>query len=206
MRAALARWPLRGFTSYLDEVGSGAWLASAQGFAFFEPAAENRLIASLSVFPHQVPHVADLARRIPGLTILLHHMAFLGPRTAITRDGPALVTAAASCPGIHVKLSGAGNVAGPQDAYPYPALAWIGQLLCAAFGSERLVWGSDFPVAARHMTYRQCLDMVARHGPGPASASAAMLGENMARLLAAAGPTADDKSPLRPESATGNTP
>lgn len=188
LRAALARWPMRGFTSYLDEAETGDWLTGPEGRAFFELAAEHRLIASLSVLPHQVPQVAALARAVPGLTILLHHMAFLGPRSAATRNGPALVAAAADCAGIHVKLSGAGNVAGPDDAYPWPALAWIGQLLVAAFGPERLVWGSDFPVSSRHMTYRQALDMVARHGPGPQEARAAMLGGTMARLLAAAGP------------------
>lgn len=183
LAAALGRWQFRGFTSYLSEEESGDWLTGPEGLGFFSLAAEHGLIASLSVVPHQVPHVADLARRVPSLPILLHHMAFLGPRSAATPAGPAHVVAAASCPSIHVKLSGWGNVAGPEDAYPYPRLAWIGQLLLAAFGPDRLLWGSDHPVSSKHMTYRQSLDIIARHGPGDSAARAAILGPNLARLL-----------------------
>jgi len=181
--SALDRWRFQGFTSYLSEAESGDWLTSDDGLAFFRLAAERGLIASLSVLPHQVLHVADLARRLPALPILLHHMAFLGPRSADTPAGPAHVVAAAACPNIHVKLSGWGNVADPKDAYPYPRLAWIGQLLLAAFGPDRLLWGSDHPVSGKHMTYRQSLDMVARHGPADGAARAAILGLNLVRLL-----------------------
>lgn len=183
LEAALRRRKFRGFTSYLSEAESGDWLTGPEGLAFFTRAADAGLIASLSVLPHQVPHVADLARRLPELPILLHHMAFLGPRSATTPAGPAHVVAAAACPNIHVKLSGWGNVAGPDDAYPYPGLAWIAQVLLAAFGHGRLLWGSDHPVSGKHMTYRQSLDMVARHAPGDSSARAAILGGNLAHLL-----------------------
>jgi len=183
LQSALGRWKFRGFTSYLDEAENGAWLVGDEGLAFFGLAARHNLIASLSVLPHQVPRVAELARRLPDLPILLHHLAFLGPRTSATRDGAAHVVLAAACPNIHVKLSGFGNVAGPDDAYPYPRLGWIPQMLHSAFGSDRLIWGSDHPVSGRHMTYRQSLDMVAVHGPGDSAARDAMLGANIARIL-----------------------
>lgn len=185
LAAALDRWPMQGFTTYLAEADSGEWLVSADALAMFRLAGSRGLIASLSVMPQQMPHVAALARAVPGLVLLCHHHAHLGPRSAGTKGALGMVLAAASEPGVHVKLSGMGNVAGPDDEYPYAGLGWIGRALFDAFGPDRLLWGSDFPVSARHMTYRQALDMVRRHGPGTAADRPALLGGNLARLLGA---------------------
>jgi predicted TIM-barrel fold metal-dependent hydrolase len=55
-----------------------------------------------------------LAKAFPTLPILLHHFAFLGPRSAATTNGLALVVAAASSPNIFIKYSGMGNIAAPD--------------------------------------------------------------------------------------------
>jgi L-fuconolactonase len=56
--------------------------------------------------------------------------------------------------------------------------------LAAAFGADRLVWGSDWPVSTRFMTYRQALELVRSHGPAfTPDERAAVLGGTMARLL-----------------------
>jgi predicted TIM-barrel fold metal-dependent hydrolase len=111
LEEALARWDLRGFTHYIEEAEDGTWLSSDEGIAFFGVAAERRLVPSLSVLPLQVAAVIDLARRFPGLQILLHHFGFLGPRTEATPGAREMVLARAGCSNIHVKYSGIGNVA-----------------------------------------------------------------------------------------------
>lgn len=184
LEAVVARFDPVGFTHYLSEAEDGAWLVSQEGLAFFDLAAERRLIASLSVLPHQVEAVIVLAERLPTLPILLHHFAFVGPRTAATPDALARVAAAARCPNVFVKYSGMGNVAAPDMEYPYPDLQPIPRRLAEAFGPDRMVWGSDDPVSRRHMTYRQSLSLLTRHGPFDGAARDAVLGGTMAALLA----------------------
>ncbi|CAH1654102.1 amidohydrolase family protein [Chelatococcus asaccharovorans] len=185
LEKACSRWNFKGFTHYLDEGDDGTWLASPGGLAFFGGAAARRLIVSLSALPHQMPAVIALAERLPDLPILIHHFAFLGPRTAATQNARELVLAAAACPNIHIKYSGLGNVAAPDQEYPYTPLAWILTDIAAAFGAARILWGSDFPVSRKHMTYKQCIALLTRHGPFAAADRPAVLGGNMARLLAA---------------------
>jgi predicted TIM-barrel fold metal-dependent hydrolase len=62
---ALGRSQFAGFTMYLDEAEDGSWLTSDEGLAFFALAVEHRLIASLSVMPHQAPAVTALAEAFP---------------------------------------------------------------------------------------------------------------------------------------------
>jgi L-fuconolactonase len=95
------------------------------------------------------------------------------------------VLAAAGCSNIHVKYSGIGNVAAIGQEYPYPDLHWIIREVSAAFGPARLIWGSDFPVSRRHMTYAQSLSLVTRHGPFAGDDLAGVLGGNLSKLLLA---------------------
>jgi len=187
LRAAAARWPMRGFAHYLDEAEDAGWLTGEEGRAFFGAASELGLIASLSVLPHQMAGVRRLARTFPALRLICHHYAHLGPRWGRAADLVPQVTAAAAEPNIFVKLSGMGNVAGPDDEYPYASLHWITAAIIEAFGPDRLVWGSDYPVSRRHMTYAQTRALVERHAPLDEAARAGVMGGNMGRLLADAG-------------------
>ena len=180
---ALSRWDFRGFTVYLDDASDGSWLVSPDAGAFFARAVERRLLLSLSVVPHQMPFVVRLAVAHPGLPILLHHYGFLGPRSAATPDARELVIAGAAQPNIYVKVSGLGNVSAPDDEYPYADLRWVRDAVHDAYGAERLIWGSDYPVSSRHMTYRQTLSLVRRHSGFDEAALASVLGGTMDRSL-----------------------
>jgi L-fuconolactonase len=181
---AADRWNLAGFTHYLDEADDGAWMLGDEGRRFFGLAESRRLIASLSIVPAQMPAVAALAEAHPRLRIHCHHLGFLGPRSAATKDGPQRVLAAARHPNIAIKISGFGNVAAPGMDYPYPDLTWIVGALHAVYGPWRLSWGSDYPVSRRHMTYRQTLDMLRRHCRLPEESVDIILGPSFARALA----------------------
>jgi predicted TIM-barrel fold metal-dependent hydrolase len=181
---AAERNQLVGFTHYLSEEDDGAWLVGEDGRRFFALAEQRRLIASLSVTPRQMPAVAALAARFPRLPILCHHLAHLGPRSSATPDAARLVVAAAEHRNIHIKISGFGNVAAPDQDYPYDALRWIPRMLLEFYGPWRLLWGSDYPVSRRHMTYRQTIDVVRRHGGLGDAATEIILGRAAERLVA----------------------
>ncbi len=182
---AADRHGLVGFTHYLAEDDDGGWLLSEEGRRFLALAEARRLILSLSIVPAQMPAVMAVAEAFPRLDLLLHHMGFLGPRTEATAGALRLVTDAARHPNVHVKISGFGNVAAPGMDYPYPGLVWIARTLHEFFGPWRLMWGSDWPVSRRHMTYRQTLDMVRRHCGLPDASVETILGPSIGRLLEA---------------------
>lgn len=183
LHAALDRWKFRGFTHYLSEAEDGGWLVGDEGQAFFGLAAERGLVASLSAMPHQMEMVCRLAAMFPTMPILCHHYGYLGPRTEQTPDARGLVTAAAAYPNIFMKLSGIGNVAAAGDAFPFNRIQWVGKAVAGAFGPSRLVWGSDWPVSGRWMTYAQTLSIIRDDGPVESEGLPAVLGTTMARLL-----------------------
>jgi L-fuconolactonase len=51
-----------------------------------------------------------------------------------------------------------------------------------------MIWGSDYPVSRRHMTYRQTIWLLERHGPFQPDDLPLVFGGNLQRLLAAAMP------------------
>ena len=126
--------------------------------------------------------VRRLARLFPRMPILLHHYGYVGPRSEGTPGALQLVTAAAACPNIFVKVSGMGNVAGPGDAYPFERLRWITRSLVDAFGPSRLIWGSDWPVSSRWMSYEQTLSL-ADDGMFTECEIASVTGLTMEKLL-----------------------
>ncbi len=188
LRAALARWPaMRGFTTGLAENEPGDWLVGPEGGAFFGLAAEGRLIASLSVLPHQVPEVARLATAPPDLAMLPHHLDIRAPRTAATPDAPGLVARAADCATVSSSPPARATSRRRRTTVPHAPRHGFRAFLQARFGPVRRVRGSDDAVLSRHMTYARTRAMVARHGPGSVAEKAAMLGGTMGGLLARAG-------------------
>lgn len=183
LQEALARWAFSGFTVYLDPEEDGDWLTDSEGREFFALATEAGLLVSLSALPHQMPAVGALAGLFPGLVVLCHHMGHLGPRTGTTRDTSQSVLDLARHSNVFMKVSGMGNVAAPEDEFPYSRLGWIVTALKENFGAERLVWGSDYPVSRRHMTYAQTLSLLRRHSPFTTVEYAAVAGKTMNGLL-----------------------
>lgn len=180
---AADRYGLKGFTHYLHEgpEHDGSWLLSPDGVAFLEAAAARRLILSLALAPHHLPLVGEIAARWPELSILLHHMARV--RGMERETGMRGMLAIADRPNVHVKISGFGYAA-PGCAYPYDEIAWMPRMLAELLGPERLVWGSDYPVVRRYMTYAQALGVARRHLSFLGEADLALvLGGNMAKLL-----------------------
>ncbi|WP_029909168.1 amidohydrolase [Caulobacter sp. UNC358MFTsu5.1] len=144
--AALARRPkLRGLRPMLQDLDDDAWIASPD----LDPALDAMVAHGLSldalVLTRHLPHLLDLARRRPDLAIVVDHGA--KPPIATGEDAEAWergIDALAELPQVFCKLSGLLTEAGP--AQPTDALAPYVRRLVTAFGPERLMWGSDWPV------------------------------------------------------------
>ncbi|KAA9156709.1 amidohydrolase [Amycolatopsis acidicola] len=146
------------------------------------PVAEETGLVVALLIPGALKLAADLARRFPGLRIIVDHLGV--PRGA---SGPAAfehlpeLLALADFPGVHVKAAGVGDYA--LDPYPFPSLDEPLRRIFGAFGPERVVWASD--LSRLHHPYRQCVAQFAEALPwltGPEREL--VLGGNIRRLLA----------------------
>lgn len=129
-------------------VDTAAWPASPVMNALWETAAAADLVIcpllrdgpDMSV--DALLDVATLARRHPETAVCLDHMAHVMPDDPRQLDR---LCALAAFPRVTVKVSGLDKF----DAPPYRRVVPQLLALLAAFGPERLMWGSDMPVLER---------------------------------------------------------
>jgi predicted TIM-barrel fold metal-dependent hydrolase len=103
----------------------------------------------------RMPDVALLADKFPDLTIVIDHMA------DSPLDRPELLEhliALKRFPKLFVKISHTWSLS--KQPYPYPDAQAQVKRLYDAFGPQRLMWGTDWPVSERHCTYAQTLAVV----------------------------------------------
>ena len=184
LQRAVAEFAPAGITHYMDEEADASWLHGADGLAFLRAAAERHLLFSLACGPAQLPAIMHAAAQVPDLPILLHHLIRVrAGDTAALR----LAVSAASQPNLHLKLSGFGYGVTEGWNYPLTPMREIARALFDAYGPDRVVWGSDWPVSTRYMTHRQSLEIVRRLCDFiTPDAMPSVLGGTMARLLGGA--------------------
>jgi L-fucono-1,5-lactonase len=125
------------------------WLARPAVLHGLSGLATTGLCFDLVVAPHQLPAAARAARSVPGLTFVLDHLG--GPPVG-SEPGPwaAAIGDLGALPNVVCKLSGAHSKnALAADLRPYY------EIVLAAFGPSRLMFGSDWPVSSLTAPYGQ---------------------------------------------------
>jgi len=132
------------------------------------------LTLDLNPAPPRLPEAARLLREIPGLRVVLNHVSNLridgGGPPAAWRKGIAEVAAAG--PDVYCKVSGLVEGSGKADGQAPRGLDFYRRVLDAvweAFGDDRVIYGSNWPVCARFapaaVTEQLILDHAAARGP-----------------------------------------
>jgi len=178
------RWPIAGFTHYLVKEEDGAWLHSNEGLSLLEEAANRRLIASFSCYPHQQEAIRKAAERVPNLPILCHHMGHPRFGKGSLDENLEQLRLSSRVPNIYLKVSGFYYGEQKPWEYPFPKSLDLLKTLYDSFGPERLCWGSDFPVSRFYVTYQQTVEAFRSHASFiPSPDKDLILGINLARLL-----------------------
>jgi L-fuconolactonase len=118
-------------------------------------AAATGRVVELLVRPAQLDAVAGLARRHPGTTFVLCHLG-LGARAPDSAWAASLARVGAH-PNTAAKFSGLATAPGDHDR-----LEALAETAVDAFGGERLMFGSDWPMSARVVPYARLVDDVER--------------------------------------------
>lgn len=135
------------------EAGIVASAAFRRGVGLLQ---RHNFVLELLMNPYQAAEVADLARAFPSQRILVNHCG-----TPVDRDEAGLafwrqgLRTMAACPNIALKVSNFGAY-GPDKSLP--ALRATVMSCIEAFGTQRALFGTDYPVARRNMTYRAMVE------------------------------------------------
>lgn len=109
---------------------------------------------------HQLRECLELTARVPEVTFILDH--FSKPNVSAGDnfgEWSTLIDELAARPNVRCKLSGLGNEAQPHDRRLDAFRPWIEHAI-SAFGAERCMYGSDWPVLTLATSYTDWLDTV----------------------------------------------
>jgi L-fuconolactonase len=180
--ASLSRRPgLVGLRPMLQDLDDRAWILERAVTPGLEAMALHGLAFDALVRDDQLDVVAELARRHPRLSLVLDHAGKPTFEPAGLRAWEAGIRAVAVAPNTSVKLSGLLTEApiGADVSVLRPILS----VLLDAFGANRIVWGSDWPVLTLVSDYAAWLDVTSSLlEPLDEAQRAAIMGGNAARL------------------------
>ncbi|GAA0818101.1 amidohydrolase family protein [Streptosporangium amethystogenes subsp. fukuiense] len=119
-----------------DSVVEGLGLLAAAGLPF----------DVVAVLPRHLEHVPVLAERVPGLRLVIDHLAKPPIREKGWEPWASLIARAAEHPDVYAKVSGL-NTAADAETWTAEDLRPYVDHAIEVFGPDRLMFGSDWPVA-----------------------------------------------------------
>lgn len=172
---------LVGLRPMLQDLEDRAWILRPAVAPGLEAMARCGLVFDALVRDDQLGVAARLAERHPDLTIVLDHAGKPTFQPAGLRAWEAGIRALAAASNVSVKLSGLLTEA-PAGA-DVSVLRPILLVLLDAFGADRIVWGSDWPMLTLASDYGAWLDMTeSLLEPLGGTQRTAIMGGNAVRL------------------------
>ncbi len=135
---------LRLFTTGTTMPGQAGWLDDERSFPVWEYAQDNNVSICLQMTAAGIPKLLNMLTRFPRSRVLLDHLARPDLAGGPPYDAAAPLFSLASHPGVHLKLTNrtiaesARGASTPEAFFPR---------VLAAFGAQRIAWGSNFPSA-----------------------------------------------------------
>ena len=135
-------------------------------------------------FPRHFDDLVALAQLLPGLSIVVDHLGKPPLGTPAMEVWETKLNALAGCANVSAKVSGLNTALARKD-WSAEDLRPAVEAAVRAFGPERLLCGSDWPVALLNGTYERVWDATRRLAVEVAGAGAPdLLGGTAARLYA----------------------
>lgn len=148
-----------------------------QGIALLE---QYNLAYDLLVSKEQLPYAVELVQKFPQQRFVIDHLAKPDIKAGVISPWQEAMEAMASCSNVYCKLSGMVTEADwnkwtQEDFTPYL------DTVLRAFGSERVMYGSDWPVCTVAGTYSEVLNLLQTHVQSlPEAEQQLILGDNCA--------------------------
>ena len=146
------RW-LKGIRHQVQGEPNPEWLIRDDVLRGLKAVGEAGLLYELLTYPHQLPAAIGAARELPGTSFVLDHCSKPPITTGDLEPWATGLRELAALPNVTCKLSGLVTEASKdwtvEDLRPYV------EIVLDAFGPDRLMFGSDWPVCLLHASYEQ---------------------------------------------------
>ena len=149
----LSRPKVRGIRHLIHGESDPHWIMQEPVLESLAMLERDGLLLELpAVYPRHLDDVAELAGRFPGLVFVIDHLGKPPLGGADLDAWEQKLRACAEAPNVVAKLSGLNTALDRRD---WSAEDFVGVAAAAvdAFGPERLMWGSDWPVALLNGDY-----------------------------------------------------
>ena len=144
--------------------------------------AEFDLTYDILIYPRQLPAALRLAANFPDQPFVVDHLAKPLIKDAVLEPWASEIRDLAKHPHVMCKVSGMITEAKHKDWQPAEFVPYLDVVL-HAFGPERLIFGSDWPVALLSGTYQQAYELAHEYfKPLGADAERKIFGENACRF------------------------
>jgi L-fuconolactonase len=104
------------------------------------------------VYPRHFDDIPTLAERFPQLVLLVDHLGKPPLEDGRLDDWERKLRACAEMPNVYAKLSGLNTAVGRAD-WTADDFSRVAEVALDAFGADRLMWGSDWPIALLNGDY-----------------------------------------------------
>lgn len=178
IRAVLSFHPHEPHRSFAPRGGIGAEPAFRRDLAHL---IAHDLHLELMMYHYQLADVLGFARALPDLRIVVNHCA-----SPIDRDPAGMqawresLKALADCPKICLKVS---NIGAYDPTLAEDSIAAVAHDCIAAFGPQRAMFATDWPVSAMHTSYAGIYDQFRRIAAGFPPADQAALFHDTAKRV-----------------------
>ncbi|MDT9696446.1 amidohydrolase family protein [Streptomyces sp. P17] len=147
---------LKGIRHQVQGEADPRWLLRADVRRGLAAVAEAGLVYDLVVLPHQLPACAKAAAALPELTFVLDHLGKPLVASGALEPWATDIRALAALPNTVCKLSGLLTEADPAS-WTVDGLRPFADTVLDAFGPDRLMFGSDWPVCTQVASYGEVL-------------------------------------------------
>lgn len=123
-------------------------------FPLWQAAAKSWIVISLLASVEHAPAIASLAERFPQCAIVVDHLGHPSTDHGADLSEFRPLLALARLRNVYLKLSGFHHFS--HERFPYADCRWLVRAAHEHFGSDRLMWGSDFPHVLLASSYARC--------------------------------------------------
>jgi L-fuconolactonase len=157
LRAAPGGDLLRGIRHQVQGEADPRWLRRDDVRAGLRAVGEQGLVYELLVLPHQLPAAIETAAELPGVRFVLDHCAKPPIASGEREPWAGLVRRLAALPNVACKLSGLVTEA-DRSRWTVGDLRPYAETVLEAFGPDRVMFGSDWPVCLLAAPYDRVLE------------------------------------------------
>ena len=142
---------LVGLRHHANEEPDPRWLCRPDVIRGLRLAAQAGLCFDLLVWPRELPAALDLAAMVPEVRLVLDHMGKPAVRDGLDEGWAQAIRGLGALGNVSVKLSGIATEA--ADRWSVDDLRPFVDVVLEAFGPDRTMFGSDWPVCLAATTY-----------------------------------------------------